>query len=208
MHMAQQAESQKVSPTSSRTQARVIEAVVEVVARHGISGTTLANVSAAAGVSQGVLVFHFKNKEGLLTETLSRMLQEYEEAWSLVMASPDPLERILGLIRTDFSPAICSPTKLALWFSFWGEAGAQPLYSKICVKATVARYEAMLSSCRALIDISGGPDPELLTKSIDGFSDGLWLQMHLQGFPITRSEATESAFAHLRLLLPHHAAQF
>ena len=70
MHMAQQAEPQKVSPTSSRTQARVIEAVVEVVARHGISGTTLANVSAAAGVSQGVLVFHFKNKEGLLTETL------------------------------------------------------------------------------------------------------------------------------------------
>ena len=51
----------------------MIEAVVDVVAQHGISGTTFANVSATAGVSQGALVFHFKTKEGLLTETLSRL---------------------------------------------------------------------------------------------------------------------------------------
>lgn len=206
--MTRQADAQKVSPTSIRTQARVIEAVVEVVVRHGISGTTFANVSAAAGVSQGVLVFHFKNKEGLLTETLSRMLQEYSHAWSEAIASPDPLDRILGLIRTDFSPQICSRSKLALWFSFWGEAGAQPLYNQICVESEDARYEAMLSSCRDLVEISGGPDPVLLTHSIDAFTDGLWLQMHLQVQPITLTEALESAFAHLRLLIPNHADRF
>ncbi|MBU2485836.1 MAG: TetR family transcriptional regulator C-terminal domain-containing protein [Alphaproteobacteria bacterium] len=206
--MAHGAETQKVSPTSTRTQARVIEAVVEVVARHGISGTTFASVSAVAGVSQGVLVFHFKNKERLLTETLSRMLQEYRQAWTEAMASPDPLERILHLIRVDFSPEICSQTKLALWFSFWGEAGAQPLYNQICVEAEIARNDAMLSSCRDLVAVSGGPDPELLTKSIDAFTDGLWLQMHMQGHPLTREEALEAAFAHLRLLIPNHADRF
>lgn len=206
--MAQGAETQKVSPTSTRTQARVIEAVVEVVARHGISGTTFASVSAVAGVSQGVLVFHFKNKERLLAETLSRMLQEYRLAWTEAMASPDPLERILHLIRVDFSPEICSQTKLALWFSFWGEAGAQPLYNKICVEAEIARNDAMLASCRDLVAMSGGPDPELLTQSIDAFTDGLWLQMHMQGHPLTREEAIESAFAHLRLLIPNHADRF
>ena len=206
--MTQTADTQKVSPTSTRTQARVIEAVVEVIARQGISGTTFASVSAAAGVSQGVLVFHFKNKEGLLTETLSRMLQEYRRAWTEAMASPDPLERILGLIRVDFSPEICSQTKLALWFSFWGEAGAQPLYNKICVESEIARNDAMLSSCRDLVALSGGPDPELLTQSIDAFTDGLWLQMHMQGHPLTRDEALETAFAHLRLLIPNHADRF
>jgi TetR/AcrR family transcriptional regulator, transcriptional repressor of bet genes len=206
--MAQRADTQKVSPTSTRTQARVIEAVVEVVARHGISGTTFASVSAAAGVSQGVLVFHFKNKERLLSETLSRMLQEYRQAWNEAMDSPDPLDRILLLIRVDFSPEICSQTKLALWFSFWGEAGAQPLYNKICVEAEIARNDAMLSSCRDLVGISGGPDPDLLTQSIDAFTDGLWLQMHMQSHTLTREEALESAFAHLRLLLPSHADRF
>ena len=206
--MTQQANAPKVSPTSSRTQARVIEAVVDVIARHGISGTTFATVSAAAGVSQGVLVFHFKNKEGLLTATLSRLLQEYRQAWQEVIAADDPLERILGLIRTDFSPEICSQTKLALWFSFWGEAGAQPLYNKICVEAEIERNDAMLGSCRDLVAKSGGPDPELLTQSIEAFTDGLWLQMHMQGHPLTREEALDAAFAHLRLLIPGHAYRF
>jgi len=206
--MTRQADAQKVSPTSIRTQARVIEAVVEVVARHGISGTTFASVSAMAGVSQGVLVFHFKNKEGLLTETLSRMLQEYRQAWQKAIAFPDPLDRILELIRVDFSPEICSQTKLALWFSFWGEAGAQPLYNKICVEAETARNDAMLSSCRDLVILSGGPDPDLLTQSIDAFTDGLWLQIHMQGHPITRENALDAAFAHLRLLIPDYADRF
>jgi len=205
--MVQQADEQKISPTSLKTQARMIDAVVDVVARHGISGTTFANVSATAGVSQGALVFHFKTKDGLLTETLSRLLLEYEQAWSAALASPDSLTRILGLIRADFSASICSRKKLALWFSFWGEAGVQPLYNKICVEAEDARYQAMLSSCRALVAASGGPDPVLLTNSIDAFTDGLWLQMHIQSQPITRTMALDSALAHLRLLLPHCADQ-
>ncbi len=206
--MTQQVDAQKVSPTSTRTQARVIEAVVEVIARDGISGTTFASVSAAAGVSQGVLVFHFKNKEGLLTEALSRLLQEYRETWQEAISAPDPLDRILELIRIDFSPEICSQTKLALWFSFWGEAGAQQLYNKICVQAEIERNDAMLDSCRDLVGASGVPDPDLLTQSIDAFTDGLWLQMHLQGHPLTREEALQSAYAHLRLLLPEHAHRF
>ena len=205
--MSQPADAQKISPTSLRTQARMIDAVVDVVAKHGISGTTFANVSAAAGVSQGALVFHFKTKDGLLTETLSRLLLEYEQAWRASFASTDPLQRILGLVRADFSPTICSRKKLALWFSFWGEAGAQPLYNKICVAAEDARYQAMLSSCRDLVEASGGPDPVLLTNSIDAFTDGLWLQMHIQSQPITRAEALDSALAHMRLLLPDHAEQ-
>tara|TARA_R110002020_G_scaffold29585_1_gene93342 strand:- start:36485 stop:37105 length:621 start_codon:yes stop_codon:yes gene_type:complete len=203
--MSQPAIAQKISPTSLRTQARVIDAVVDVVAQCGISGTTFANVSATAGVSQGALVFHFKTKEGLLTETLSRMLQEYEQAWSAAFALPDPLSRILGLVQADFKPSICNRKKLALWFSFWGEAGAQPLYKKICVEAEDARHQAMLSTCRELVQTTGGPDPVLLTNSIDAFTDGLWLQMHIQSQPITRTEALESALAHLRLLIPHHA---
>lgn len=206
--MTQQADSQKVSPTSTRTQARVIEAVVEVIARQGICGTTFASVSAEAGVSQGVLVFHFKNKEGLLTAALSRLLQEYRQTWREAIEGRDPLERILQLIRVDFSPEICSQTKLALWFSFWGEAGAQPLYNKICVEAEIERNDAMLESCRDLVAVPGGPDPDLLTQSIDAFTDGLWLQMHMQGHPLTREEALEAAFAHLRLMIPDHADRF
>lgn len=192
----------KISPTSQRTQARIIDAVVNTVAAHGISGTTLAHVAASAGVSQGVLVFHFKSKEGLLTETLLRLTREYRDAWQAASLADDPLDRITGLVRTDFSPAICTRRKLALWFAFWGEARAKPLYNSICEESEKLRYEAMVAACTAYVDAHGGPAPELLAHSIDGMTDGLWLQLHIYGQSLGRAAALDKALGHLRLLLP------
>lgn len=196
--------SQKVSPTSQRTRARIIDAVVKTVATEGLSGTTLANVAAAAGVSQGVLVFHFKSKDGLLTETLRRLSDEYRKAWEPALAAPDPLDRILGLVRADFGPAVCTRKKLALWFAFWGEAGAEPLYNRICEDAEQVRYAAMVGACEALPQ---GPDPALLASSIDAMTDGLWLQMHIYGQTVSRAGALDKALGHLRLLLPDLAGR-
>ena len=194
----------RLTRTSQRTRARIIEAVVDMVADKGISGTTLANVAAAAGVSQGILVFHFKSKEGLLTETLSRLFDEYREAWQATSTAGEPLERVIGLVNTDFSAAICTRKKLAMWFAFWGEAGAKPLYNKICSDAEQERNQAMTDACAAL---PGVAHPEQLAQSIDAHTDGLWLQMHIQGQAFTRAQALESALTHLRLLLPEFAGR-
>ncbi|MGC1429907.1 MAG: TetR family transcriptional regulator C-terminal domain-containing protein [Albidovulum sp.] len=195
------------SPTSHRMQARIIDAVVETVATRGLSGTTLANVAATAGVSQGVLVFHFKSKDRLLGETLRRLGEEYRQAWEPALKARDPLAQILGLIRADFSPEVCSPKKLALWFAFWGEAAAEQLYKQICEEAEDLRYKAMVGVCTKLGQSGAGPDPVLLAHSIDAMTDGLWLQMHIYGQRVGRRDALDKALGHLRLLLPALAQQ-
>jgi TetR/AcrR family transcriptional repressor of bet genes len=201
------ADSRSLSPTSQRTQARIIEAVVETVARHGITGTRLATVAKVAGVSPGVLIFHFQSKDGLLTEPLHHLIDEYERAWRPALSKRDPLDRILGLIRADFSPSICTRKKLALWFAFWGEAVAQPLYKRICEEAELIRASEMVKACEDLCDQYEGPDPRLLAQSIDGMTDGLWLNIHVYGQLVTRMEALQQALAHLRLLLPGMAGR-
>lgn len=193
---------ERLSPTSRRTQARIIDAVVESVAARGLSGTTLATVATGAGVSQGVLVFHFKSKEGLLAETLRRLSAEYRAAWEPALALDDPLDRILGLLAADFSPAVCTGTKLALWFAFWGEAGARPLFSAICEAAEDARRAAMTAACTALAARHAIPDPALLADTIDTATDGLWLQLHIYGKRLSPAAAHGIALGHLRLLLP------
>lgn len=207
--MAQSLADRPLSPTSARTQARIVEAVVEAVAQHGISGTTLANVAAIAEVSQGVLIFHFKSKEGLLAETLRRLIDEYQQGWQAALAEPDPLQRIVQLVRSDFAAAVCSRKTLALWFAFWGEAAAQPLYNAICAKSETLRYEAMIAACRAFCETDKGEtcDPALLAHSIDAMTDGLWLQMHISAKSLSRVDARAMAMAHLRLLLPKWADQ-
>lgn len=197
----------KSTPTSKRMQARIIDAVVEMVSLHGISGTTLANVAAAADVSQGVLVFHFRSKEGLLAGTLSRLLEEYAEAWRDAVAAPEPLDRLLGLVKADFGRTICTRRKLALWFSFWGEAAAKPLYNRLSSEAELQRFLAMKEACEALALQTPIADPVRLANSIDAHTDGLWLQMHLQGDAFPRESGLETALAHLRLLLPALASR-
>ena len=195
----------KTSPTSRRMQARIIDAVVEMVAEKGISGTTFANVAARAGVSQGVLAFHFKTKEGLLTQTLVRLLDEYRHNWQPALLLPDPLERVINLVRADFDPAICTRRKLALWFAFWGETSAKPIYNRLSSESEEERFQAMKQTCEALSGITRVPDPSWLAQSIDAHTDGLWLQMHLQGAAFTCDMGLSAALAHLRLLLPELA---
>lgn len=195
------------SPTSRRMQARIVDAVIDTVAQHGISGTTLALVASAAGVSQGVLIFHFRSKEGLLAATLRSQNADYRQRWQACLAGVDHLQQVLGLIRTDFSPTVCSRRALALWFAFWGEAAAQPVYQSLCEEAERDRAEAMLQACRDLVAARGGPDPELLARSIDSLTDGLWLQMQIHGARMPRAKALQQALDHLRLMLPGLAGE-
>lgn len=187
------------SPTSRRMKARILQSVVEVVAEYGISNTTLAKVATHAGVSQGVLVFHFKSKAGLLAATCQHLTEEYMQHWQPALDLGIPAERIVALITADFSPSICTPQKLALWFAFWGEGNAHDWYDQFGRSAEQLRTDAMIKAC---CDLPAALDPALLAKSIDCFTDGLWLQMHLQAGQMPSKTALGYALGHLRLLLP------
>lgn len=56
---------------------QLIEATITSISKAGISGTTLTAVTKEAGLSMGLVNFHFKTKEILLTETLSFLAEEH-----------------------------------------------------------------------------------------------------------------------------------
>ncbi|WP_299351490.1 TetR family transcriptional regulator C-terminal domain-containing protein [uncultured Shimia sp.] len=190
------------SPTSARMKARILRAVVDVVADHGLSATTLARVADTAGVSQGVLVFHFKSKAGLLNATCRHLTEDYVALWQPILAEADPAQRVIGLVGADFHDSICAPAQLALWFAFWGESAAQPLYDDICRAEEERRAAAMRQACRDLAQQIAIPDPDMLATAIDGFTDGLWLQMHLQQGALSPDQARDMALSHLAMLVP------
>lgn len=192
----------KDSPTSRRMKARILSAAVDIVARHGLSGTTLARVADHAGVSQGVLVFHFKSKSGLLTATCRHLTDEYQALWLPVLEEPDPAQRLIGLVRADFDPSICAPVQLALWFAFWGESAAQEWYDETCREAEERRAGAMVDACHALAENISIKDPDMLAAAIDGFTDGLWLQLHLRAGALSPEQACDMALRHVAMMVP------
>src|SRR5918996_1772952 len=122
----------KASRQSRREQ--LIEATIETLATRGHSRTTLTEVAATAGLSHGLVNFHFQTKDKLLVETLLYLAEEYRDNWTraLAAAGEHPAEQLDALIRADFEEAISTPSRLKAWCSFWGEAQNRPIYQEKC----------------------------------------------------------------------------
>lgn len=60
--------------------AKIRDAAVVAVARHGVAGTTVRSVAAAAGVSAGLVLHHFGSKNGLIEACDEAVLAEFLQA--------------------------------------------------------------------------------------------------------------------------------
>lgn len=191
---------------------QIIEATMRSVVRNGLAGTTLATVSAEAGLSQGVAVFYFQNKQTLLGEVLRQQYEAYQEVWqrALAAAGPDPVARLLALVRSEFDPAICDADSLVIWHAFWGEASARPLYAQIAEKFDNEHSAAMRSCCTELLAAAGRPvaDAAEIGAGIDALTDGLWLRLYLTPGAPDVAGALKIAGRFLAMTFPDHAAQF
>jgi AcrR family transcriptional regulator len=83
------------------TDKKILDAAEKQFALHGIEGTSLRKVIAAAGVSQGSLHYHFDGKDGLLQAILERCIPPLmEERVRLLEALPQPptIRELLSVI--------------------------------------------------------------------------------------------------------------
>ena len=113
---------------------KLISSTIKNLSKKGIKDLTMQDVSKGAGLSQGIVNFHFKSKELLLIETLRFISNEYLHSFqkSIAKAGNDPRKKIVGIIENDFSKKICTIEKVAVWFTFFSEIKYKPAYRQIC----------------------------------------------------------------------------
>lgn len=204
----------KKKPSNGRTATRearrqqLINATIDSISRRGFSGTTLATVTRSAKLSHGIVNFHFKNKEDLYGQTLGYLAQEHYDHWSAAMAiaGPEPSAHLAAIIEVDFKKTICSPKKLAVWFSFWGQAKHRPTYLEIHNTFDNQRRVELERLCAEIVEDGGYDhiDPIQTARNIVAMIDGLWLQILLYPKILQRTEARDSCFNYLAQLFPKH----
>jgi AcrR family transcriptional regulator len=186
---------------------QLIEATIDVMARKGYSGTTMLDVAKAAGLSSGIVNFHFETKEKLLVETLKYLADEYRANWhkALTAGGDDPAEQLRALLFSDFNPEICSPRKLAAWCAFWAEAQSRPTYLEHCGSNDEEYSAIVLDLCRAIIKKGGYPlAPELIARALDALLEGLWLDLMTMAKPYSLDDAKQTIAACLHAFFPKH----
>lgn len=100
---------------------QILRAAYDVVARRGLHGLTIRTVAERAGLSTGLVLFHFRSKENLLLALLDWVL----DTTTALHVGPEierigrPLDRLLALLRQEMDRITQEPRRLRVFFEFW-----------------------------------------------------------------------------------------
>lgn len=188
---------------------QVIEATIRVIAARGLARLTLTDVAREAGISHGLVLFHFESKENLLAECLAYLADEYQRNWeeAVLAAGPAPAEQLLAMVEADFHPAVTTPARLAAWCAFWGETQSRPAYQDICGERDALQILRLEGLCRALVQEGGyALDPVHAARIVRLVVEGTWLDMITVDTPYQPEEARQTVKTALALCFPKHFA--
>lgn len=130
---------QKASEAIRREQ--ILTAAYEVASRNGIDGLTVRAVAARAKLSHGLVLFHFRRKEQLVSALLDRVLattlkiQMSEDVARL----PQALDRYRALLRQEMDRLSRDPRRTRLFFEYWA-LGTRHHATRTKISAELDRY--------------------------------------------------------------------
>lgn len=153
---------------------RIIDAVIELLGREGISGVSMRAVAREAGVSLGLVNYYFEDKTNLIREALRRV-----EAQDLAIVEPDvalsPEERLLCALRRVAAPEYLTTEYLSLRLQLWALARVHEAFEQINTEAQ-KRYR------KGIAQLIRDARPELTraecnrrAADIDVLQNGVWL---------------------------------
>ena len=188
---------------------QLIESTIAVLARKGYAGLTVADVAKEAGLSAGIVIFHFNSKDGLLAAVLGALAAEYRAHWeaSMKAGGPKPADQLKALLLSDFDTDVYTREKLAAWVAFWGEIQGRPFYDQICAGSDAERQATTEGLCRSIIeDGRYGLDPALTSRALEALGDGLWVSLGGGGYKgqVNGAQAKQVMAAALAAFFPKH----
>jgi TetR/AcrR family transcriptional repressor of bet genes len=207
-------ESQLQSPPLSRAEGKqrsrqkLIIATINSIAKRGFAETTLARVSEGAGLSRGIVNFHFRTKDLLFLEALRFLSREYRENWSRAFdaAGPTAAEKLEAVLMADFEPPISNRNRIAAWFAFYGEAKSRPTYLTACTDDDQVAFQSTVELCRTIVEEGGYPNlhPRRVAEGFTTMVEGLWLNILISPHDSNPELSKETMSTYMRAIFPKH----
>jgi AcrR family transcriptional regulator len=165
---------------------QIISAAFELAASGGLRAMTVRDVARKAGMSTGLVIFHFGTKDRLVLALLDWVLAN---TMSLVLgpelrAIADPLDRLTAVVRQEMARLSREPRRNRVFFEFWSEGSwNRPVRTRM--QRDLDRYRAAF---RPLVDDVlerhperfSGVDAAGLTTAVVSFIKGCAVQSMIE----------------------------
>ena len=161
---------------------RIIDAAVDVIAEHGVAGTTHRRIAAAADVPLGSLTYHFDGLDDLLAQAFrrqaGRMSRAYAAAFDGVATRERLIDALAGLIHGD---ADADQRDWAVAYELYLAALRDPALRSVT--------ESWMRTSRAVLERFMDPTT---ARGVDALIEGLVMHRTLATTPgATRAEIRE-----------------
>ncbi|WP_324753012.1 transcriptional regulator BetI [Roseovarius sp. Pro17] len=175
------------------------QAAFDALVRHGIRGTTLDRVAKIAGVSKGVVLHHFKDKDALFEGVQRKANTVLRDCVTeLLHHAVTPLERLYAIIVGNFAAPVFQQEICHAWISLCSDVPHNRQSQRIQTVVHARMRSNLMSALRPLV-----PEGEAarIAFQLRTVMDGIWLRASFQIAPMTGAEGVaEVDFAARHLL--------
>jgi TetR/AcrR family transcriptional regulator, transcriptional repressor of bet genes len=171
---------QRASETLRRQQ--ILKAAHQVALGQGIDGLTVRAVAARARLSHGLVLFHFKRKDQLVSALLDRVLGA---TLSLRVAEDvarmgGALDRLRGLLLQEVERLSGDPRQVRLFLEYWAYGTRRPAIRQKISLALEHYRAAFRGLAEEVLQVEGarfpGVTPERLAATAVSFINGCAVQ--------------------------------
>ncbi len=162
--------------------AELSQAAFDALVLHGIRGTTLDRVAKIAGVSKGVVLHHFKDKDALfegVQRTANTVLRDC--VTEMLRHADTPLERLYAIIVGNFAAPVFQQEICHAWISLCSDVPHNVQSQRIQTVVHARMRSNLLSALRPL---TGAVDAPRIAFHLRTVMDGIWLRASFQIAPM------------------------
>jgi AcrR family transcriptional regulator len=170
----------------------LVAATLRCLKQYGHEGVSVRRISAAAGVSIGLINHHFPSKSGLVAEAYETLALSLQESLHRQAArAGSPRERLSGFFRASFGAEIIDPALFNVWLVFWSMVAHSPQIREVHDR-TYGNYRNILEALLGQLAQTGAAPRFKLRPAAVALSallDGLWLELSLSSSAFKPQEA-------------------
>jgi TetR/AcrR family transcriptional repressor of bet genes len=135
-------------PNTDQRRSEIVEGLLEVMATRGLRGASTAAIAEAAGLTPGLVHYHFKTKAAVLEGAIDALLGAHRRRVARALAlATTPVERVDAWIDATAERDDADPRAVACWVALAGEAT-----SDAAVKGALKRaLSTMIADVRPLL---------------------------------------------------------
>ena len=184
---------------AEKKKGQILEAVKKILGKQGYSAATISQVAATAGVSRGLVHYHFKNKEEMLARVIQDNMKFILEMMSLLFRQSNSAAELAANLTAGLKGVVIGePDLFNIYFESWAVARHNPLVA-VEVKAAYRNFLALMEDELERAEVRKIINPTLpregLAALLTSIFDGLGLLMVTEQGLAEREavwEATES----------------